>query len=66
MIKLIEMKNDIKNKNVYHQIFNDAFPIEERWNFDMLFENKNNSSYKLYSILDDDNPIGLTMIWRFE
>ena len=62
IIKLIEMKNDLNNKNTYHQIFNDAFPIEERWNFDMILENKNESSYKFYSILDDDKPIGLTMI----
>ncbi|WP_281817364.1 GNAT family N-acetyltransferase [Brachyspira pilosicoli] len=66
IIKLIEMKNDLNNKNTYHQIFNDAFPIEERWNFDMILENKNESSYKFYSILDDDKPIGLTMIWSFE
>ncbi|AGA66896.1 GNAT family acetyltransferase [Brachyspira pilosicoli P43/6/78] len=25
IIKLIEMKNDLNNKNTYHQIFNDAF-----------------------------------------
>ncbi|WP_157151072.1 GNAT family N-acetyltransferase [Brachyspira sp. SAP_772] len=66
MIKLIEMKNNLKNKNVYHQIFNEAFPIEERWNFEMILENKSNSRYKFYSILDDDKPIGLTMIWIFE
>lgn len=63
MIKLIEMINDLQNKEFYKNLYNDAFPPEERWNFDMILENKDNHNYKLYAILDDDTPIGLTMLW---
>ena len=66
MIRLIEIKNDLKNKNFYEQLYNDAFPPEERWSFNMILENKDNHNYKFYGILDDDIPIGLTMLWYLE
>ncbi|MEI0488201.1 GNAT family N-acetyltransferase [Brachyspira pulli] len=66
MIKLIEMKDNLQNKEFYRNLYNDAFPPEERWNFDMTLENKDNHNYKFYAILDDDTPIGLTMLWDLE
>lgn len=66
MIKFIEMKEDLKNKDFYKDLYNDAFPPEERWNFDMTLENKHKDNYKFYGILDDDTPIGLTMLWDLD
>ena len=66
MIRLIEMKNDLQNKNFYEELYNDAFPPEERWSFAMTLENKDNHNYKFYGILDDETPIGLTMLWYLE
>ncbi|WP_300711575.1 GNAT family N-acetyltransferase [uncultured Brachyspira sp.] len=66
MIKLIEMKEDLKNKDFYKNLYNEAFPPEERWNFDMTLENEDNSNYKFYAILDDDAPIGLTLLWDLD
>ncbi|KLI55132.1 MULTISPECIES: GNAT family N-acetyltransferase [Brachyspira] len=66
MIKLIEMKENLENRDFYKQLYDDAFPPEERWNFDMTLENKDNHNYKFYAILDDDVPIGLTMLWDLD
>ncbi len=66
MIKLIEMKENLENKDFYKQLYNYSFPPEERWDFDMILENKDNHNYKLYSILDDDKAIGLTMLWDLD
>ena len=66
MIKLIEMKENLENRDFYKQLYNDAFPPEERWDFDMTLENKDNHNYKFYAILDDDVPIGLTMLWDLD
>ncbi|MDO6993106.1 GNAT family N-acetyltransferase [Brachyspira innocens] len=66
MIKLIEMKYNLENIDFYKKLYNDAFPKEERWSFDMILENKDNNNYKLYAVLDDNMPIGLTMIWNLD
>ena len=66
MIKLIEMKYDLKNKNFYEELYNEAFPPEERWSFSMTLQNKGNHNYKFYCILDDEAPIGLTMLWYLD
>ncbi|WP_300747939.1 GNAT family N-acetyltransferase [uncultured Brachyspira sp.] len=66
MIKLIEIKHNSENIDFYKQLYNDAFPKEERWSFDMIMENKDNNNYKSYSILDEDIPIGFTVIWHLD
>ena len=71
MIKFLEIKHDneennLKYKNFAKNLYNEAFPIEERWDFDSVFENKLNNNCKFYSFLDGDTPIGIAIIWNLE
>ena len=66
MIKLIEIKENLENIDFYREVYNEAFPPEERWSFDRILENKDNHNYKLYAILDDTAPIGITMLWHLK
>lgn len=71
MIKFLEIKHDneennLKYKNFAKKLYNEAFPIEERWDFDSIFENKLNNNCKFYSFLDGDIPIGIAIIWNLE
>ncbi len=72
MIKFVEIKyndneeNNLKYKNFAKTLYNEAFPIEERWDFDAVFENKLNNNYKFYCFLDGEIPIGIAIIWTLE
>ena len=71
MINFLELnKNNEENnseyKNFAKKLYNEAFPIEERWDFDAVFGNKLNNNYKFYSFLDGDAPIGIAIIWTLE
>ena len=71
MIKFLEIKNNNEENNLKYKTFaknlyNEAFPIEERWDFDTVLENKLNNNYKFYCFLDGDTPIGIAIIWTLE
>ena len=62
MINFLEIKDNLKYKDFAQNLYNEAFPIEERWDFDAILNNNNN---KFYAILDGDIPVGITTIWEF-
>ena len=62
MINFLEIKDNLKYKDFAQNLYNEAFPIEERWDFNAILNNNNN---KFYAILDGDIPIGITTIWEF-
>lgn len=63
MIKFLEIKDNLKYKDFAQNVYNEAFPVEERWDFNLIL--KDNNNYKFYAILDGDIPVGITMIWEF-
>ena len=62
MINFLEIKDNLKYKDFAQNLYNEAFPIEERWDFNAILNNNNN---KFYAILDGDIPVGITTIWEF-
>lgn len=62
MINFLEIKDNLEYKDFAQNLYNEAFPIEERWDFNAILNNNNN---KFYAILDGDIPIGITTIWEF-
>lgn len=66
MIKFLEIKDNLQYKDFAKKLYDEAFPIEERWDFDAILENKENKKYNFYSLLDGDVPIGIIIIWDLE
>ncbi len=66
MIQFLEIKDNLQYKDFAKTLYEEAFPIEERWNFDAILENNENKNYSFYSLLDGDIPIGIVIIWNLE
>lgn len=65
MIEFLEIKENLEYKDFAKNLYNEAFPPEERWNFEATIENENKDNYNFYIIKDGDIPIGFIMIWDF-
>ncbi len=68
MLSLIDVKNNSEYIDKSRVVYNEAFLPEERWNFDLTIENRENFNYTFYSIVDDENNnfVGIVMIWTFD
>lgn len=66
MIKFLEIKDNLQYKDFAKKLYEEAFPINERWDFEAILENKENKNYNFYSLLDGYVPIGIIIIWNLE
>lgn len=65
MIKLIQLDGVSKYKDICKKIYEESFPVYERWNFEEIILRQKESSCRVYAVLDDDKVIGIYVPWHF-